>query len=244
VVIQLANRSVAHPVGLVDNVLVHVSELIFLADFYTLDMEEGFSHGYAPIILDRQFLKTTRTKIDVLVVTLSMEFDDIMVHFNILNAMKHTLKDHFVFHVHIIDDVVDGHVSDFHPLHSMKYSSVSELFEFSCIDVDCDFGSDFDYDVDSLFDYLDVVPIDFDITWSKCINHVPRSTYAYDFHVEVQVMEPLSPSPQVLAIQQSPNTLKLKPLPDSLKYVYMEDEERLPIITSTSLIVEQGQRLL
>ena len=33
VVIQLENRSVAHPTGLVDDVLVRVGELIFLADF-------------------------------------------------------------------------------------------------------------------------------------------------------------------------------------------------------------------
>jgi len=79
VVIQLANRSVAHPAGLVDDVLVRVGELIFPADFYILDMEEGFSHGFAPIILGRPFLKIARTKIDVHAGTLSMEFDDIVV---------------------------------------------------------------------------------------------------------------------------------------------------------------------
>jgi len=65
VVIQLANRCVAHPASLVDDVLVHVSELIFPTDFYILDMEEGFSHGSTPIILGKPFLKTARTKIDV-----------------------------------------------------------------------------------------------------------------------------------------------------------------------------------
>ena len=75
VVIQLANRSVAHPASLVD-------ELIFLADFYILDMEEEFSHGSAPIIFGKLFLKTTRTKIDVHASTLSMEFYDIVVRFN------------------------------------------------------------------------------------------------------------------------------------------------------------------
>ena len=51
VVIQLANRSVAHPEGLVDDVLVRVGELIFPANFYILDMEKEFSHGSAPLIL-------------------------------------------------------------------------------------------------------------------------------------------------------------------------------------------------
>jgi len=162
VVIQLANRNVANPAGLVDDVLVRVGELIFPADFYILDMEEGFSHGSTPIILGRPFLKTARTKIDVHAGTLSMEFDDIVVQFNILDAMKHPSEDHSVFHVDIIDDVVDGIISDFHSLHELKHSSVSELSEFACIDVlDSD---DAEYDVDNVesteFDSLDVVPFE------------------------------------------------------------------------------------
>ena len=58
VVIQLANRSVTHPTGYIEDVLVRVGELIFPTDFYVLEMEEGFSHGSAPIILGRPFLKT------------------------------------------------------------------------------------------------------------------------------------------------------------------------------------------
>ena len=53
VVIQLANRSVAHPTGFIEDAL-----LIFPADFYILDMEDGFSHGLVPIILGRTFMKT------------------------------------------------------------------------------------------------------------------------------------------------------------------------------------------
>jgi len=168
VVIQLANRSVAHPAGLVDDVLVRVGELIFPADFYILDMEEGFSHGSAPIILGRPFLKTARTKIDVHAGTLSMEFDDIVVRFNILDAMKHPSEDHSVLYVDIIDDAVDGLISDFHSLHALKHSFVSELSEFACIDV-LDSDSDADYDVDDVefesaeFDSLGAVPYDFDV---------------------------------------------------------------------------------
>ena len=161
---------------MVDDVLVRVGELIFPADFYILDMEEGFSHGSAPIILGRPFLKTARTKIDVHAGTLSMEFDDIVVRFNILDAMKHPSKDYSVFHVDIIDDVVDGLISDFHSLHALKHSFVFELSEFACIDIlDSDFD-DAEYDVDNVefteFDSLDVVPYDFDVIQSDCTNHV------------------------------------------------------------------------
>jgi len=186
VVIQLANRSVVHPASFIEDVLVRVGELIFLVDFYILDIEEGFSHGSAPLILGRSFLKTTRTKIYVHSSTLSMEFDDIVVHFNILDAMKHPSDDHSIFHVDIIDHVVGVHISDFHPLHCIKYSFVFELFEFAFINI---LDSDSEYDVDNVesveFDSLGVVPIDFDVIQSNCTDHVARSTYASDCYADV-----------------------------------------------------------
>ncbi|RDX72944.1 hypothetical protein CR513_47506, partial [Mucuna pruriens] len=39
-VIQLANRSVVQPLGVLEDVLVWVNELIFLVDFYVLDIED------------------------------------------------------------------------------------------------------------------------------------------------------------------------------------------------------------
>jgi len=78
------------------------------------------------------------------------------------------------FHVDIIDHAIDGHVFYFH-LHALKYSSMSELSEFACID-DSDSDFDTEYDVDNVesteFDSLGVVPIDFDVIQSDCTNHV------------------------------------------------------------------------
>ncbi|XP_042379999.1 uncharacterized protein LOC121972387 [Zingiber officinale] len=87
IVIQLTNRSLVHPVGVIEDVLVKVKDLIFPADFYILDMEGNVSPGQAPLILGRPFLKTARTKIDVHAGTLTMEFGDTIVQFNILDAM-------------------------------------------------------------------------------------------------------------------------------------------------------------
>ncbi|RDX89861.1 hypothetical protein CR513_28344, partial [Mucuna pruriens] len=51
VVIQLANRSVEQPVGILEDVLIQVDELIFLADFYVLDMEDETSEKGSTLIL-------------------------------------------------------------------------------------------------------------------------------------------------------------------------------------------------
>ncbi|RDY00214.1 hypothetical protein CR513_16629, partial [Mucuna pruriens] len=83
--IQLANRSVIQPLRVLEDVLVQVDELIFPANFYVLDME---------------------TKIDVHVRTLSMEFGDTLVQFNIFEAMKHPVEETSLFGIDLIDELI------------------------------------------------------------------------------------------------------------------------------------------
>ncbi|XP_061352702.1 uncharacterized protein LOC133297550 [Gastrolobium bilobum] len=125
IVVTLANRSSIHPSGLIEDVLVRINNLIFPADFYILEMESETATNRSPIILGRPFMRTARTKIDVHSGTLSMEFGDSIVHFNIFDAMKHPREEHSVFCVDVIDDVVED-------------ISATFLAEFST-----DFDSDF-----------------------------------------------------------------------------------------------------
>ncbi|RDX73384.1 hypothetical protein CR513_47018, partial [Mucuna pruriens] len=97
--IQLVNRSVVQPLGVLENVLVQVNEIIFLTDFYMLDMEDKTSGKGSTLILGRPFLMTARTKIDVHVGTLSMEF-----------AIKHPIEDHSLFGIDLIDELVKEHL--------------------------------------------------------------------------------------------------------------------------------------
>ncbi|RDX84913.1 hypothetical protein CR513_33963, partial [Mucuna pruriens] len=78
-VIQLANKSIVQPLGILEDVLVQVNELTFPANFYVLDMEDETSGKESTLILGRPFLMTARTKIDVHAEILSMEFGDTLV---------------------------------------------------------------------------------------------------------------------------------------------------------------------
>ncbi|KAL6523503.1 hypothetical protein OROGR_017106 [Orobanche gracilis] len=62
ITLQLADRSVAYPRGIVEDVLVKVDKFIFPADFVVLDMDED---GDLPLILGRPFLATGKALIDV-----------------------------------------------------------------------------------------------------------------------------------------------------------------------------------
>ncbi|KAL0406655.1 UNVERIFIED_CONTAM: hypothetical protein Slati_3979400 [Sesamum latifolium] len=88
VVIQLADRSVVYPEGVLEDVLVQVNELVFPVDFYVLDMRDN-SPNSTSILMGRPFLKTARTKIDVHSGTLTMEFDGEIIRFNIFDSMRY-----------------------------------------------------------------------------------------------------------------------------------------------------------
>ena len=60
--VQLADRSIVHPRGIVENVLVRVGDLTFPVDFMILDMMCNLE---TPLILGRPFLATSRSIVDV-----------------------------------------------------------------------------------------------------------------------------------------------------------------------------------
>ncbi|KAK8269996.1 hypothetical protein V6Z12_D11G165500 [Gossypium hirsutum] len=88
VIFQLADRSVVHLEGVLQDVLVKVNELIFLADFYIIDMEDDNSANSSDILLGRPFLSIVQTKIDVRSGILTMEFDGEVVKFNVNEDMN------------------------------------------------------------------------------------------------------------------------------------------------------------
>ena len=60
--LQMADRSMASPKGIIEDVLIKVGKFIFPMDFVVLDMDEDEK---VPLILGRPFLATSRAHIDV-----------------------------------------------------------------------------------------------------------------------------------------------------------------------------------
>ncbi|XP_030940178.1 uncharacterized protein LOC115965126 [Quercus lobata] len=103
IVIQRKIPAKCKDLGVVKDVLVQVNDLVFPADFYVLDMENGDQN--TPILLGRPFLKTSKTKIDVHSGTLTMEFNGEIVKFNIYDAMKYPDDDNPVYSIDVIDSL-------------------------------------------------------------------------------------------------------------------------------------------
>ncbi|XP_042041311.1 uncharacterized protein LOC121786748 [Salvia splendens] len=62
ITLQMADRTVTYPKGIVEDVLLMVHDFIFPVDFVVLDMEEDVN---VPLILGRPFLATGKALIDV-----------------------------------------------------------------------------------------------------------------------------------------------------------------------------------
>ncbi|MBJ4058763.1 retroviral-like aspartic protease, partial [Salmonella enterica subsp. enterica serovar Goldcoast] len=105
IIIQLADRSYAYPLGIVEDVLVKVNELVFPVDFYILNMEDEGALNPIPILLGRPFLVTAKTKIDVSEGTLSMEFDGQVIKFSLFDAMKYPCDSTSLCSVETIDAI-------------------------------------------------------------------------------------------------------------------------------------------
>ncbi|KAF7833226.1 uncharacterized protein G2W53_015559 [Senna tora] len=125
IVEKMADRSIAYPRGIIENVLVKVDKLILPTDFIVLDYEEDKN---VPIILGRPFLSTGRTIIDVQKGELTMRVQDQEVKFNVFKAMKLPGETEECFHVNVVDNVVDCSVQD----DELKYHPIdpSEVFKY------------------------------------------------------------------------------------------------------------------
>ncbi|GJY75646.1 reverse transcriptase domain-containing protein [Tanacetum coccineum] len=77
--LELANRSVAYPVGVAEDVFVKVGKFHFLADFVVVDYDVD---PRVPLILGRPFLRTARAIIDVHGEELTLRVNDEAIMFN------------------------------------------------------------------------------------------------------------------------------------------------------------------
>ncbi|XP_020258189.1 uncharacterized protein LOC109834561 [Asparagus officinalis] len=87
--LQLADRSVKYPVGILEDVPIQVGKFFIPVDFVILEIEEDSN---IPIILGRPFLATAGAIIDVKNGRLSLNIGGETVEFDLSNTMKFPLK--------------------------------------------------------------------------------------------------------------------------------------------------------
>ena len=82
---QMENRTLAHPDGILEDVLIKVGKFIFPVNFVVIDIKKD---KQVPLLLGRPFLATRAALIDVKKGELTLRVGDEAVHFNLNHSLK------------------------------------------------------------------------------------------------------------------------------------------------------------
>ncbi|GKF09025.1 DNA-directed DNA polymerase [Tanacetum coccineum] len=103
--LELADRSIQYPRGIVKNVLIKVDKFVLPIDFVILDMPED---SRIPIILGRPFLATARVIIDVFNKKITLKVGDDDVIFGMDQSMKRPpTEDDECYDIDDLDDTIN-----------------------------------------------------------------------------------------------------------------------------------------
>eukprot|EP00268_Persea_americana_P007095 TRINITY_DN12609_c0_g1_i10.p1 TRINITY_DN12609_c0_g1~~TRINITY_DN12609_c0_g1_i10.p1 ORF type:complete len:354 (-),score=46.75 TRINITY_DN12609_c0_g1_i10:2790-3851(-) len=217
VTLQLADASIRYPKGVVEDVLIKVGDFVFPIDFVVLDTKHTFgAKPKIPVILGRPFLVTSNALINYRNGVMQISFGTMTVQVNIFNVNKQPPEDDDgVLEISYIHKLVENH------LPQLKLEDPLE----ACL---AHFGSDFDVDghIEEVNALLDSTPS------MDCSKWQPKQ----------ETLTP-SASPPVPSIVEPPK-LELKPLPDTLKYVFLGQLETLPMIIASDSDPVQEEKLV
>ncbi|GJU47354.1 retrovirus-related pol polyprotein from transposon TNT 1-94 [Tanacetum coccineum] len=87
--VDLADRTVKHPKGIAENVLVGIGKFVFLIDFIILDIPEDVN---VPLILERPFLSIAHAKVDVFKKKITLRVEDEKIIFKSIKPASSLIK--------------------------------------------------------------------------------------------------------------------------------------------------------
>ncbi|GJZ57989.1 reverse transcriptase domain-containing protein [Tanacetum coccineum] len=108
--LELADRSITYPKGLIEDVYVKVGKFHFHTDFVVVDFE---ADPRVPLILRRSFLRTGRALIDVYGDEIILRVDNKAVTFNLDQTTRYSsINDKYVNRIDIIDVVYEEYAPE------------------------------------------------------------------------------------------------------------------------------------
>ncbi|GJS49036.1 reverse transcriptase domain-containing protein [Tanacetum coccineum] len=211
--VRLADISFQYPVEIAENMLVEVGKFTFPADFVILEMEED---SKVPLILGRPFLHTADVVIRVKQKQLNLGVGTERMIFNIDYAMKHSYSnDDTCFSIdEILEEDFDALLDEGSKILNSIKGTILEKEIFSEFDKFIAMTADENYDSESDTE---------EPPFKKIIINT-------DYKIETSLEEP-------------PTVLELKPLPDNLEYVFLEEPSFLLVIISSQLSTQNKSKL-
>ena len=217
ITLQLADRSVKIPRGIVKDVLVQVDKFYFPVDFVVLDTQPVVNQGTQfPVILGRPFLATANAIIHCRGGLMTLSFGNMTVNLNIFNVIKGMGDEEDMCEINMVDSVVQKYLDNVSHDDPLKSCLVSPNWDEEVTTLESEF-------LHSIIEHKDVFEVN---GWA------PK-------------FEPLPPNEdKTLPSGEKPPKLELKPLPTHLKYAFLGEQDTFPVIISSSLDVTQETQLL
>ncbi|GJR70788.1 reverse transcriptase domain-containing protein [Tanacetum coccineum] len=215
--VRLADRSFQYPVGVAKNMLVEVGKFTFPAEFVILKMEED---SKVPLILGRPFLHTANAVIRVKQKQLNLGVGTERMIFNIDSAIKHSyLNDDTCFSIDVIDDILEEYFNALLDEGSKILHSIE--------------GTILEEEIFSEFDKFIAMTADENHDYESDTEEPPfkKITINTDYKIKTSLEEP-------------PTDLELKPLPDNMAYVFLEEPSFLLVIISSQLYAQNKSKLV
>ncbi|GJW88927.1 reverse transcriptase domain-containing protein [Tanacetum coccineum] len=253
--LELANRSVAYPAGIAEDVFVQVGKFTFPADFVVVDYDVD---PRVPLILGRPFLRTARALVDVHGEELTLRVGDEKLIFNVESILKYPRKhgDESINKIDILDTTCEDYFHEvlnvqqsIHPLSGSPTPS-SEPVVASLSPSLTPFGdSDFLLEeTDAFLSLDDSIPPGIE-------NGIYDSEGDILFLEELLNDDPTNdlPPPKELKNDEikmakssieDPPELELKDLPPHLEYAFLEGTSKLPVIIAKDLKREEKDQLV
>ena len=137
ITLQMADRSMVKPEGVLEDVLVTVGKFVFPVDFIVLEME---TDSQVPLLLGRPFLATGAALIDMQKGVLTLRVGEEAAAFNLIEGMQNIDIDRESFNV--VDDVYTHNHDDHDDCNDQFFINEKEM-NFQYIEDDY---SEFPYD--------------------------------------------------------------------------------------------------
>ena len=217
ITLQLADRSVKIPRGIVKDVLVQVDKFYFPVDFVVLNTQPVVNQGTQfPMILGRPFLATANAIIHCRGGLMTLSFGNMTVNLNIFNVIKGMGDEEDMCEINMVDSVVQKYLDNVSHDDPLKSCLVIPSWDEEVTTLELEF-------LHSIIEHNDVLEVN---GWT------PK-------------FEPLPPNEdKALPSEERPPKLELKPLPTHLKYAFLGEEETFPVIISSCLDLTQENQLL
>ncbi|GJZ77666.1 reverse transcriptase domain-containing protein [Tanacetum coccineum] len=251
--LELANRSVAYPVGVAEDVFVKVGKFHFPADFVVVDYDVD---PRVPLILRRPFLRTARALIDVHGEELTLRVNDEAITFKVGHTSRYSRNyyDESVNQINVIDVACEEYAQEVlgfsdsstsgnpTPSDPIIASSSPSFTPFE--------GGDFILEEIETFLHTPDKPSNLDddyydtegdiIYLEKLLNEDPSSNLPPMKNEDLKQVDVTMTKPSI----EEPPELELKDLPPYLEYAFLEGTDKLPVIISKELKDKEKATLL